>query len=281
MSNLKQAAEVLEKKNDWKGALAIYQQLYNADENGDIEILQKIGWCQSKAEFFAEAAATFKELITCEPKVAKWYYMAGAQYFALKQWVTSVDFLRKAVTLLPEYFVAKYKCGCALLELAGDEYSMRNPEVIEAVAYFDSCRSLWKKMVPEQQKRNLIIGADVFLRRGKIYLMGKEYSNAVACLKQSVTLVPNAWESKYQLAKAYSESGDQSAALKSLPDIQRPFVRELRVLILIRKGETEKGLALFKECLRTRRRDYLLGEIAEIFLQKMIYQLPIAMQCGL
>lgn len=268
MSTTRQAAEGLEKKGDWKGALALYQQIYDADENGDIEALKKIGWCQSKVGLFAEAAATFKELVTIEPRVAKWFYLAGAQYYSLKQWATAVEWLRKALVLMPDYLVAKHKCACAVMEMAGDECSVQNVDFLEASAQLDGCRALWRKMSPEQQQRNTVIAADVFMRRGKQLLRRKEYAQAVASLKQAIELVPGAWESQYQLARAYSEHGDQSAALLALPDAKRPFVQELKVLILIRKGETEKGLELLKECVRNRQRDYLMNEIAEIFLQQ-------------
>jgi tetratricopeptide (TPR) repeat protein/cold shock CspA family protein len=268
MENTKISAEELEKKKDWKGALDIYQRLYDADENGDLEVLKKIGWCQSKAGLYSEAAATFKDIIACEPKVAKWYYMTGAQYFALEKWETALESLRKAVRLMPDYAAAMHKYGSTLLQLAGNDCELKNHYYIEAEAQFEACRALWGRMPQDQKKRNQIIFADVFLQRGKMYLRRKEYAQAVECLKLSIQLNPDAWESRFQLAKAYSESGDQEAALKALPDVQRPAMQELMVLILLRKGDTEKGLRLLKGSVRSRNRDYLLREIADIYFQK-------------
>lgn len=270
---MKSAGE-LEKKNDWKGALAVYQALYDAGKGNDIEVLKKIGWCQWKAGLHNEAAATFKDIIACEPKVAKWYYMTGAQYYALEKWPAAVESLRKAVKLMPDYAAALHKCGSALLKIAVNDSDLTNPYYIEAEAQFDACRALWDRMPHEQQKRSHAIFADVFMQRGKMYLRRKKYVPAIECLKQSVLLSPGTWESRYHLAKAFSESGDQQSALKALPAVKQPSMQELMVLIYMRKGDTEKGLTMLKECVRNRNRGYLLREIADIYFKK--HDLPAA-----
>lgn len=146
-----QKAEEMEKNNNWHSALAIYQAIINKDPN-NVEILSKIGWCQSRLKNYDKAINTFKKIIELDPNKAKWYYMLGYQYYAQEDWQNAIDWFKKAIDIYPEYFIVKYRLGYALTQVSGTIYRLKRPEYLEAFKHFEDCQIIWENM-PEEKKK--------------------------------------------------------------------------------------------------------------------------------
>jgi len=263
----KEYAEKLEKDNKWKEALNVYEGLLDNDENG-IEIQAKIGWCQSRLQQYSDAIQTFTHICKLEPKNARWPYMVGYQYYSMKNWNHAIEWFKRALDLYPDYFTVKYRLAYALTRVCGSLFRLKKAEYLEAMHHLKECQQLWSKMSSVQKSKNRSIYADVCFQQGKIYIEREDWDNANKCLKTAIEINPNSFNSKYQYAKSLCKSGRFEEASKFLPkDESKYYVKELKAEILAGLNKHNEALSILLDCIKRRKRDYLLRQIALIYLQ--------------
>lgn len=83
-------AENYEKQNLWDNALAEYNKLLSQYPDSLI-VAAKVGWCQSRLQFYDDAIETYKKISDKEPKKAEWYYKIGYQYYSKKEWNAAIE----------------------------------------------------------------------------------------------------------------------------------------------------------------------------------------------
>lgn len=263
-----QKAEEMEKNNNWHSALAIYQAIINKDPN-NVEILSKIGWCQSRLKNYDKAINTFKKIIELDPNKAKWYYMLGYQYYAQEDWQNAIDWFKKAIDIYPEYFIVKYRLGYALTQVSGTIYRLKRPEYLEAFKHFEDCQIIWENMPEERKNMSKSVFADVCFQKGKIYAEREEWEQAIKCFKKTISLKPDSVKAQYQLAKSLNNNDKPKEALKFLPkDNDKYYIQELQAEIYFKIGKIDESLQIALNCSKKRNKDYLLRQISDIYLYK-------------
>ena len=77
-------AELYEVNSNWEEAITLYNEI--VEENDTIQNIERLSWCLSRAGKYDEAIKYFMALEKKEPKMAKWKYMIGYQYYCKKNW---------------------------------------------------------------------------------------------------------------------------------------------------------------------------------------------------
>lgn len=271
MSNKKiKCLEAEEKENarNWQGALDTYQEIATEEQN-DIEILSKIGWCQSRLGEYKKAINTFKKIVDIDPRKAKWSYMVGYQYYAQKDWQNAIIWFKKALEIYPKYFIVKYRLAYALIQVSGVIYRLKRPEYLEALKHLEDCEIIWRNMPEAKKNTNKSTFADVCFQKGKIYNEREDWVRAIECFKKAILLKPNFVEAQYQLAKSLNNNGETKESLKFLPkNSSKYYIQELKADIYFKIGKINESLEIAFNCLKNRKKDYILRHISEIYLYK-------------
>jgi len=261
-------ATELEKQLDWDGALIEYQKAAKLSPT-DLKLLDKIGWCQSRACLYDDAIDTYKQLAIIEPQKAQWHYAIGYQYYMQEKWLDAIDWFRQALKLYPRYFKVKYRLAYALIRQSGALFRLTKPEFLEASKLLDECTRQWDAMSPVEKEKNKPTFADIYFQKGKIYTEKSEWPQAIECFKTALVLKPKSPDFQYQLAKALNADGQAAEAFKHLPtDNGKYYVRELIADIYACTGKEDNALNILHGELLRRKRDYIYRNIAEIYFEK-------------
>lgn len=110
-------AELYEANSNWEEAITLYNEIVKEDNS--VQNIEKLGWCLSRAGKYDEAIRYFIQLGEKEPKMAKWKYMIGYQYYSKKDWNEAVKYFEETLKIKPNYLVVKYRISYAYLQLAG------------------------------------------------------------------------------------------------------------------------------------------------------------------
>lgn len=83
----------------------------------DTAVLGKLGFCLSRNQEYQRAIEVFTDLSTREPKVARWPYMVGYQYYVQSQWAEALRWFDKALSIQPTYLIVLYRKGITHLRM--------------------------------------------------------------------------------------------------------------------------------------------------------------------
>jgi tetratricopeptide (TPR) repeat protein/cold shock CspA family protein len=257
-----------ETQNDWDSALRGYEELL-CDDTENLEVLKKIGWCQSRLQKFELAAETFKKISACEDLNAKWDYMIGYQYYSQKKWRESIDWFKSAVEKKPKYLKAKYRLGYALSQCCGSMYRMKSPEFWDALREFNDCEKIWSNLPVESQEREKSTYADVCYQKGKMLIERQKWDDAIESLVRALEIDSRNDDYKYSLGKALFGKGRYNEALEIIRGVKNTYyVKELRASILYNLKKYDEALKIYLDLLGSRKKDYLYRDISQIYLEK-------------
>ena len=79
-----------------------------------------------------------------EPKMAKWKYMIGYQYYSQKRWKEAIRYFEETLNIKPDYFIVKYRVSYAYIQLAGIYKKLTKPEFWKALGHIKECHELWE-----------------------------------------------------------------------------------------------------------------------------------------
>ena len=161
-------AKGLEENSMWVEAAQVYLQIF--EKQNTKEIREKLAWCFSRAGQYDEAIKHLEVLINNEPKIAKWPYMLGYQFYCKKNWGMAVEWFEKSLGLNPDYFVVKYRLAYAYVQLAGNNKQLTKAEYWKAIGHLRDCHQIWNHFSEDKQKKENKTYFDINFLNGKILM---------------------------------------------------------------------------------------------------------------
>lgn len=260
-------AKVLEGGADWMGALQVYENLLTSNP-GDVTLLERIGWCQSRAGLFDKSIGTYKKLVMLKPERAQFCYNVGYQYYMNKDWDSAIEWFKKALELYPKYFKVKYRVAYALVQKAGKIYKLKSQSYLEALKHLEDCDKLWDEMDEEDKEKNKSTYGDICFQKGKILLEKADNNEALNSLRLACSIDHTDINYRYEYGKALASCRKYDEALNELEKISgKYYINELKADILFNKGLYREALDILSNAVSIRKRDYLYRKIAEVHLE--------------
>lgn len=259
-------AELCKKENNWEDAIKLYREI--VIENDSINNLSKLGWCLSRNENYQDAIECFQKLAMKEPKMAKWKYMIGYQYYSQKRWKEAIRYFEETLNIKPDYFIVKYRVSYAYIQLAGIYKKLTKPEFWKALGHIKECHELWENFNDKTREKEQNIYFDINFLHGKILMdLPNHRIEAIKYFKNALK-IKNDDICKYNLSKTYYLMGDYQNAKTIIPNIRNYYVIELNAYIDAKLGNYDIAINDVKKLLRQRNRDYLYAFLAEVYLLK-------------
>lgn len=171
------------------------------------EALSKRCFYLSRAKRYEDALEVLAELRRREPKMVRWPYMTGYQYYERQLYAEALPWFEQAIALDSEHLSTHYRLAHTYHQLGRER---------EAVMAAGRVLRLWHAAsdeVKERERRKLanasyLIGRDV-MNRG-------DHRNAIELLQQAVDNDPGDNNKHYRLGKALRHTGQSAAAVISL-----------------------------------------------------------------
>lgn len=254
-------AEQLAEKHEWSGAADLCQEAIKiAPEN--IAVLGQFGWYLSRSKRYAEAIKIYEQLSKLEPKLAKWPYMAGYQYYDQKQYKEAITWFNQALERHENYLVVLYRKGYAHTQLN---------ENAAAINAFEKCIAIWKNLNDQDKVKEKKSYADACFQLGKIYLSSGQTRKAEAILAEAVRLDIQDPYKFYEYGKSLLKNQKPEEALVQLQKAEKIEPRKdfinayiaQALLELSRVDEADKILAKIPERFR---KEYIWRAIGRVRL---------------
>lgn len=261
---LLQQAKAFEAAASWPQAAAIYQNLLENDKKS-LSILTSLSWCLSRAEEYDKAIITLQTLCDLEPRLAKWPYMVGYQYYCKFDWVNAVIWFDRSLILYPDYFIVKYRIAYALIQMAGIYQKLTKAEYWKALGHLKDCHRIWMEYSDEKKRREKHTYFDINFLHGKCLMDLPNYRNeAIARFMTAIELEPDNVYAKYNLSKTFYLQNDYISAKSQLPNSKEYYVLELAAHIEGKLGNYDDAIIITKNLLEKKKKDYLYAFLAEI-----------------
>lgn len=249
----------------WDEALTFFKEY---DTSFTDELTEKLAWCYSRTEKYNEAIRIYDSLLQKEPDNARWHYSRGYQFYAQKNYATSVKNFEKALEIYPNYFIVKYRLAYAYLQIAGIERQWTKDIFWKAIKQLNDSHKIYENYSQEEKEKNNSTYADICSLHGKTIISSQNYLDmGIEYLKTSLKLKNNN-DVKYQLAKAYYLKKEYELALKELPQEGKLpyYVSELKSQIFADSGKIEEAIKILLNLLRIRKKDYIYQRLANYYL---------------
>ncbi len=260
-----QLANKFEKNLQWANAAIQYVQLL--ERTPTPRTYERAAWCFSRAGNYNEAIKYLLILVEIEPKLAKWPYMIGYQYYCLKQWPIAIEWFEKALELYPDYFIVKYRLAYACIQNAGTYKQLTKAVYWKALGHLRDCHSLWNTFNKNKKQREQDTYFNVNFLHGKALMnLPRQYMKAIQLFKVALNIKPNDKFAKYNLAKTYYLNGDYQKAKNNIPSGNEYYFLELKAFIEAKLGNYQEAISIIKQLLYKRKKDYLYASLAEIYL---------------
>lgn len=267
-------AEKYETELLWKNAYDTYSLIYKSNTNE--RIVEKLGWCASRAGLYHEAIEYFNILSQRKPKIAKWLYCIGYQYYVLKEWNTAIDWFQRALDIYPDYMIVKYRLGYSLRQVCGNFMVLKKKEFWDALRQFNECQKIWNNYDDNLKKQNRTLYADICFQKGKLLIERDKVGDAIISFTDALVLMNNDYEDcSYQLSKVYLKINKPDEALKILPTSTKYYIIELKIDIYLALNDINRAKILLEKHVRSRRKDYLYRQLAEIDIKNGDYKAAI------
>jgi CspA family cold shock protein len=256
-------------ENRWDDGIAYINTL---QEPLDDELLEKLGWCYSRATRYDDAKEIYYELIRRQPAQAKYHYLLGYQFYGQNDYKAAIEHYEKALDIFPDYFVVKYRLAYSYLQLAGVYMQYSKSEFWKAINHLEGCHKIYQAYGDDQAKENRSTYAKVCFAHGKALVNSKNHvDKTIELLAQAVKLNADDYDYRYNLAQAYYNKGDFQMAMNTLKGLlkeERPkyYVLELNAQILTAQGKTSETISALLAILRFSKKDYLFQRLAENYL---------------
>ena len=260
------SAELKEKDKDWDNAIKLYQEIVK--EDGSVNNLSKLGWCFSRNADYKNAIDVFKILAEKEPKMAKWRYMIGYQYYSQQKWKKAIEYFEEAIEIKPDYFVVKYRVSYAYIQLAGAYKKLTKSEFWKALAHIKDCHEIWKKYDDRIREKEKNTYFDINFLHGKILMDLPNHRREAILHFRDALNIKNDDICRYNLAKTYYLNAEYNLAKKNIPKTNTYYVIELNAYIDAKLGNYDDAINQINKLLKRRNKDYLYAFLADVYLLK-------------
>jgi tetratricopeptide (TPR) repeat protein len=234
----------------------------------DTAVLGKLGFCLSRNQEYQRAIEVFTDLSTREPKVARWPYMVGYQYYMQSQWAEAVRWFDQALGIQPTYLIVLYRKGYAHL---------RMDQLTEAERSFRSCLTIWEDLPPEAQQEKRSSYSDACFQLGKLYLKQGLTFKARRCLTLAVEHDQDHADKRYELGKCLLQTGQANEAIKELRYADRlnagvDYIIDRLAQAYIAIGDLTEAEKLYSGIPPYRRREYVLRNLGILYFKQERYE---------
>ncbi len=261
IEDLLKRAELLAEKHDWSGAADICDEAVK-EAPANISVIGQLGWYLSRSKRYAEAIKIYEKLSELEPKLAKWPYMVGYQYYDQKLYKEAVIWFDRALNRHENYLVVLYRKGYA--------HSQLN-EKDAAIGAFEKCINIWKSLDDQNKEKEKKSYADACFQLGKIYLLSAQSRKAEAVLAEAVRLDNQDAYKYYEYGKSLLKNQKPEEALAQLQKAEKLEPRKDFILAYIaqalmelkRIDEADKFLAKIPE---RSRKEYIWRTVGRVRL---------------
>lgn len=234
----------------------------------DNAVLGKLGFCLSRNQEYQRAAEVFTDLSTREPKVARWPYMVGYQYYMQNQWAEALRWFDQALRIQPRYLIVLYRKGYA---------HFRMEQLTEAERAFKSCLTIWENLPPEAQQERRSGYSDACFQLGKLYLKQGLTFKARRCLTLAVEHDPDHADKRYELGKCLLQIGQANEAIKELRRADTlnagvDYVIDRLAQAYVAIGDLTEAEQLYSRIPPFRRREYVLRNLGILYFKQKRYE---------
>jgi tetratricopeptide (TPR) repeat protein len=234
----------------------------------DTAVLGKLGFCLSRNQEYQRAIEVFTDLSTREPKVARWPYMVGYQYYVQSQWAEALRWFDKALSIQPTYLIVLYRKGITHL---------RMEQLTEAERAFKSCLTIWEDLPSEAQQEKRSSYSEACFQLGKIYLKKGLTFKSRRCLTLAVEHDPDHADKRYELGKCLLQIGLANEAIKELRhadtlNVGVDYVIDRLAQAYIAIGDLTEAEQLYSRIPPYRRREYVLRNIGILYFKQERYE---------
>jgi tetratricopeptide (TPR) repeat protein/cold shock CspA family protein len=171
------------------------------------DVLARRSFYLSRAKRYDEALELLAELRKREPKMVRWPYMTGYQYYERQLYAEALPWYEAALALDPDHLSSNYRLAHTYHQLGRER---------EAVTAAGRVLRLWhaaSNEVKERERRKL---ANASYLLGRDLMNRGDHRNALELLKQAVTNDDGDHNKHYRFGKALRHTGDSAAAVVSL-----------------------------------------------------------------
>ena len=234
----------------------------------DTAVLGKLGFCLSRNQEYRRAVEVFTDLSTREPKVARWPYMVGYQYYMQSQWSEALRWFDQALGIQPMYLIVLYRKGYAHL---------RMEQLAEAERAFKSCLTIWEDLPPEAQQEKQSSYSDACFQLGKLYLKQGLTFKAKRCLTLAVEHDPDHADKHYELGKCLLQTGQANEAIKELRRADTlnagvDYVIDRLAQAYIAIGDLTEAEQLYSRIPLYRRREFVWRNLGILYFKQERYE---------
>lgn len=234
----------------------------------DTAVLGKLGFCLSRNQEYQRAIEVFTDLSMREPKIARWPYMVGYQYYMQSQWAEALRWFDQALGIQSTYLIVLYRKGYTHL---------RMEQLTEAERAFKSCLTIWEDLPPEAQQEKRSSYSDVCFQLGKLYLKQGLTFKARRCLTLAVEHDPDHADKRYELGKCLLQTGQANEAIKELRHADTlnagvDYVIDRLAQAYIAIGDLTEAEQLYSRIAPCRRREYVLRNLGILYLKQNRYE---------
>lgn len=234
----------------------------------DTAVLGKLGFCLSRNQEYQRAIEVFTNLSTREPKVARWPYMVGYQYYMQSQWAETLRWFDQALSIQPTYLIVLYRKGYTHL---------RMEQLPEAERAFKSCLTIWEALSPEAQQEKRSSYSDACFQLGKLYLKQGFTFKARRCLSLAVEHDPDHSDKRYELGKCLLQTGQANEAIKELRHADTlnagvDYVIDRLAQAYIAIGDLTEAEQLYSRIPPYWRREYILRNLGILYFKQERYE---------
>ena len=255
-----------EKNKDWKKAIKLYQEI--VEENFSVNNLSKLGWCYSRNGDYEKAINVFQKLVEKEPKMAKWRYMIGYQYYSQQRWKESVEYFEEALEIKSDYFVVKYRVAYAYVQLAGTYKKLTKSEFWKALSHIKDCHEIWKKYDDKEKEKEKNTYFDINFLHGKMLMDLPNHREEAILHFRDALRIKDDDICRYNLAKTYYLNAEYNSAKENIPKMNTYYVIELNAYTNAKLGNYDDAINQINKLIKRRNKDYLYAFLADVYLLK-------------
>lgn len=171
------------------------------------DVLARRSFYLSRAKRYEEALEVLAELRRREPKMVRWPYMTGYQYYERQLYAEALPWFEQAIALDIDHLSTHYRLAHTFHQLGRER---------EAIMAAGRVLRLWHAASDEVKERERRKFANASYLIGRDVMNRGDHRNAIELLQQAVDNDAGDNNKHYRLGKALRHTGQSAAAVVSL-----------------------------------------------------------------
>jgi len=255
------------KRNEWEKALACLEQAQQTEPENPY-VLGPLAFCYSRLRRHTQAIELYERLCQMQPKVARWPYSLGYQYYDQQQYARAVKYFDKALEIEPHYIVALYRKGYALSTMKGKRG--------HALTTLERCRETFHAVpdgdAKDRERKHHIKAC---YQQGKLFFEAGNYRLAEERLREAADLSRRDANIHYALGKVYLTVERFDQAIDSLRRAQRlskqskHYILAFLARAYVGAGQAQEAIRVYEQMPPSiRNRPYVLRDMGKVFAEQ-------------